>query len=86
MSPAPLPAPRRVLLIEDSPDSRESLRLLLEYRGYQVYKNASASQGPAELFTLNLLRGYDLKALGHNSPAYIHTIRDIGYRFEVEAE
>ena len=36
MSPAPLPAPRRVLLIEDSPDSRESLRLLLEYRGYQV--------------------------------------------------
>jgi gamma-glutamyltranspeptidase/glutathione hydrolase len=38
-----------------------------------VYKNASASQGPAELFALNLLEGYDLKSMGHNSAAYIHT-------------
>ncbi|HZS08028.1 MAG TPA: gamma-glutamyltransferase [Blastocatellia bacterium] len=45
----------------------------INYRGYQVYKNASASQGPAELFTLNLLEGYDLKAMGHNSTDYIHT-------------
>ncbi len=44
-----------------------------EYRGYRVYKNASATQGPAELFALNLLEGYDLKAMGHNSAAYIHT-------------
>ena len=43
------------------------------YRGYQIYKNASASQGPAELFALNMLEGYDLKAMGHNSAAYIHT-------------
>jgi gamma-glutamyltranspeptidase / glutathione hydrolase len=45
----------------------------IDYRGYQVYKNASASQGPAELFTLRLLEGYDLKAMGLNSPEYIHT-------------
>ncbi len=44
-----------------------------DYRGYRVYKNASASQGPAELFTLNLLEGYDLKTLKHNSAEYIHT-------------
>jgi gamma-glutamyltranspeptidase/glutathione hydrolase len=44
-----------------------------DYRGYQVYKNASASQGPAELFTLNMLEGYDLKSMGHNSAEYIHT-------------
>jgi len=43
------------------------------YRGYQVYKNPSASQGPAELIALNLLEGYDLKALGHNSPEFLHT-------------
>jgi len=43
-----------------------------EYRGYQVYKNPSATQGPAELLTLNMLRGYDLKAMGHNSADYIH--------------
>ena len=43
------------------------------YRGYQIYKNPSASQGPAELFALNMLEGFDLKAMGHNSAAYIHT-------------
>ena len=44
-----------------------------DYRGYRVYKNASANQGPTELFALNILEGYDLKALKHNSPEYIHT-------------
>src|SRR5438067_3944720 len=45
----------------------------IDYRGYQVYKNPSASQGPAELIALNLLEGFDLKALGHNSADFIHT-------------
>ena len=44
----------------------------INYHGYQVYKNPSASQGPAELLALNILEGYDLKALGHNSADYIH--------------
>src|SRR5438046_2763637 len=44
-----------------------------DYRGYRMYKNPSASQGPAELFALNLLEGYDLKAMGHNSADYLHT-------------
>ncbi len=44
-----------------------------DYRGYTVYKNPSASQGPAELFALNILEGYDLKKMGHNSADYIHT-------------
>src|SRR5207244_117054 len=43
------------------------------YRGYTVYKNPSASQGPAELLALNLLEGYDLKKMGLNSADYIHT-------------
>ncbi len=45
----------------------------IDYRGYQIYKNASASQGPSELFALRILEGYDLKAMGHNSADYIHT-------------
>lgn len=45
----------------------------IDFHGYQVYKNASASQGPAELFALRILDGYDLKAMGHNSADYIHT-------------
>jgi gamma-glutamyltranspeptidase/glutathione hydrolase len=44
-----------------------------DYRGYQVYKNPSASQGPTELIALNILEGYDLKSLGHNSPEFLHT-------------
>jgi gamma-glutamyltranspeptidase / glutathione hydrolase len=44
----------------------------INYRGYQIYKNPSATQGPAELIALNLLEGYDLKALGHNSPDFLH--------------
>src|SRR5438445_5646409 len=44
----------------------------ISYRGYQVYKNPSASQGPAELIALNLIEGYDLKALGHNSADFLH--------------
>jgi gamma-glutamyltranspeptidase/glutathione hydrolase len=42
------------------------------YRGYTVYKNASSSQGPTELFALNILEGYDLKKMGLNSPDFIH--------------
>ena len=45
----------------------------IDYRGYRVYKNASSTQGPAELIALNLLEGYDLKNMGLNSADYIHT-------------
>jgi gamma-glutamyltranspeptidase/glutathione hydrolase len=44
----------------------------VRYRGYDVFKNPSASQGPAELFALNILEGWDLQALGHNSAEFIH--------------
>jgi len=45
----------------------------VDYHGYRVYKNASSTQGPTELFALNILEGFDLKALKHNSAPYIHT-------------
>ena len=45
----------------------------IDYHGYRVYKNASATQAPTELIALNLLEGYDLKAWGLNSAPYIHT-------------
>jgi gamma-glutamyltranspeptidase/glutathione hydrolase len=44
----------------------------INYRGYDVYKNASANQGPTELMLLNLLAGYGLRSLGHNTADYIH--------------
>jgi gamma-glutamyltranspeptidase/glutathione hydrolase len=46
------------------------------YRGYEVYKAGFWTQGPAFIETLNVLEGYDLKAMGHDSPAYIHTLAE----------
>lgn len=45
-----------------------------KYRGYDVYKAGPWTQGPALLQALNILEGFDLKAMGHNSAKYIHTI------------
>lgn len=47
-----------------------------DYRGYQVYKAGFWTQGPALVETLNMLEGFDLKKMGHNSPAYIHTLAE----------
>ncbi len=44
------------------------------YRGYQVYKHSTGSQGPVLLEALNILEGFDLKAMKHNSPEYIHVM------------
>ncbi len=44
------------------------------YRGYEVYKPGFWTQGPVMIEALNLLEGYDLKAMGHNSPQYLHTV------------
>ena len=46
------------------------------YRGYEVFKCGPWSQGPVFLQQLRLLEGYDLRALGHNSTAYIHTVTE----------
>ena len=48
----------------------------VDYRGYKVYKPAFWSQGPAMLEALNILEGYDLRALGFNSAEYIHKVTE----------
>jgi gamma-glutamyltranspeptidase/glutathione hydrolase len=44
------------------------------YRGYQVLELPPNTQGVAALEMLNIMEGFDLKALGHNSAAYLHTM------------
>jgi gamma-glutamyltranspeptidase/glutathione hydrolase len=44
------------------------------YRGYTVYKHGVGSQGPMLLQTLNILETFDLKAMGHASADYLHTV------------
>lgn len=45
-----------------------------DYRGVTVYKLTHWVQGPVMLQALNILENADLKAMGYNSAAYIHTL------------
>ena len=47
------------------------------YRGYTFYTQPPSSSGIAVLEQLNMLEGYDLKTLGHNSPEYLHLIGEV---------
>lgn len=44
------------------------------YRGYQVLELPPNTQGVATLEMLNVMEGFDLKSLGHNSAAYLHLL------------
>lgn len=43
-----------------------------EYRGYTVYTSAPPSSGLQVLETLEILEGFDVGAMEHNSPEYLH--------------
>lgn len=47
--------------------------LSTNYRGYDVYELPPNSQGVAALQMLNLLEGFDLRAMGFGSADYVHT-------------
>jgi gamma-glutamyltranspeptidase/glutathione hydrolase len=47
------------------------------YRGYTVYTQPPNSSGIAVLLQLNMLEGFDLKALGHNRPQYLQVIGEV---------
>jgi gamma-glutamyltranspeptidase/glutathione hydrolase len=44
------------------------------YKGITVYKLPIWQQGPAMLQALNILENIDIKAMGYNSPKYMHAI------------
>jgi len=44
------------------------------YRGFDVYELPPNTQGFAVLEMLNILEGFDLKSMGHNSPEYLHAL------------
>jgi gamma-glutamyltranspeptidase/glutathione hydrolase len=44
------------------------------YKGVEVYKLTTWTQGPALLQALNILENADLQAMGYNSARYIHTL------------
>lgn len=48
----------------------------VSFREYDVYTCGPWCQGPVLAQVLTLLDGYDLKSLGHNSPAYVHLLTE----------
>jgi gamma-glutamyltranspeptidase/glutathione hydrolase len=48
--------------------------LSTSYRGVEVFKLDTWTQGPALLQSLNILENFDLRSMGYNSAAYIHTL------------
>ncbi|HET6568020.1 MAG TPA: gamma-glutamyltransferase [Rhodothermales bacterium] len=47
-----------------------------EYRGYRVWELPPNSQGAVVLEMLNILEGYDLANMGHNSADYVHVMTE----------
>jgi gamma-glutamyltranspeptidase / glutathione hydrolase len=45
-----------------------------DFHGMRVYKPGFWSQGPTMIEALNILSGYDLTTMQHNSAEYIHTL------------
>ncbi|XP_026202207.1 glutathione hydrolase-like YwrD proenzyme isoform X2 [Anabas testudineus] len=55
-------------------DSEVITPVSTEYKGVRLWEPPPNSQGLAALLLLNILENFSLKALGHNSPDYIHIL------------
>jgi CheY-like chemotaxis protein len=71
MPQAPRPPPVRVVIIDDDPDFREFVRIVLEAHGYDVHEASDAAAGLAllgevapDLVLLDAMMSYELAGLG----------------------
>ena len=46
------------------------------FMGREIYGQPTWTQAPVLLQTLNILEHFDLKVMGHNTPAYVHTLTE----------
>jgi gamma-glutamyltranspeptidase / glutathione hydrolase len=54
----------------------EDVPISVNYRGYDVYECPPNSQGFTMLYALNLLEGFNLRYMGHNSAPYLHVVAE----------
>ena len=47
-----------------------------DFMGFEVFGQPTWTQGAVLLQALNILEGFDLKSMGHNSADYIHTVAE----------
>jgi gamma-glutamyltranspeptidase/glutathione hydrolase len=58
-------------------EAQERAPVIGSYRGYEIISMPPPSSGgPALIEMLNILEGYDLATMGHNSAAYIHHLTE----------
>jgi gamma-glutamyltranspeptidase/glutathione hydrolase len=57
-------------------EAEEEEPIRTSYAGLDVYQSAPNSQGIVMLVALNILEGFDLVELGHNSPEYLHVLTE----------
>jgi gamma-glutamyltranspeptidase / glutathione hydrolase len=50
--------------------------LSTNYRGYDVHEMPPSTQGFVALEMLNILEGFDIKAMGHNTAEYLHHVTE----------
>ena len=69
---------RGLLSEEDLREWRPTIEkpLSVDYHGLTVLKAGPWSQAPVFLQQLRLLEGFDLAAMGHASPEYVHTVTE----------
>jgi gamma-glutamyltranspeptidase/glutathione hydrolase len=65
-----------LLTLEDFANFHATLEAPVKstYRGIELYGHRTWSQSATLMQALNILEGFDLRSLGHNSPAYIHVV------------
>ena len=56
----------------DGPPEPEPLSTT--FAGHEIHAQGTWTQGAVLLQTLSILEHFDLAAMGHNSPQYIHTV------------
>jgi CheY-like chemotaxis protein len=66
-----VPAPTNILIVDDDPDFREFVRIVLESHGYRVLEAANAANGLAlmrdrrpDLVLLDAMMSYELAGIG----------------------
>jgi gamma-glutamyltranspeptidase/glutathione hydrolase len=65
-----------VMTMEDLANHRSEWvkPISINYKGYDLYELPPNGQGMAALQMLNIVEGFDLKSLGHNSAEYLHLL------------
>ncbi|KAG8198648.1 hypothetical protein JTE90_026544 [Oedothorax gibbosus] len=58
------------------PISNPTEGIYTDFYGFRVWEMRPNTIGVVALVSLNILKNYDLKALGHNSPEYIHLLSE----------